>query len=143
MKLGITGSQTGTTIEQITFLEIFLASLIPLRVIVDEVHHGDCIGADDEVSTLIKERFPKTKVIIHPPIDPSKRAFQKNYSVIHLELPYLSRNRVIVRCCDTLLAFPNTEREILRSGTWVTVRFARSLKKEVIVFYPSGDVVIN
>ncbi len=139
MKIGITGSQTGTTIEQITSLETFLAREKEIL----EVHHGDCIGADDEVSTLIKQVFPAVKIIIHPPIDPSKRAFQKNYSVIHLELPYLGRNRVIVRCCDTLLAFPNTEREILRSGTWATVRFARSLKKEVIVFYPSGDVVIN
>ena len=45
--------------------------------------------------------------------------------------PYLQRNHNIVNECDMLVAFPSTSNEVLRSGTWSTIRYAKKAKKPV------------
>jgi hypothetical protein len=51
---------------------------------------------------------------------------------------YMARNDMLVAHCETLEAFPKTEHEVLRSGTWATVR--RALKAEkVVVLHPLED----
>ena len=51
MILGITGSREGLSIEARSILENFLD-----QNDVNEVHHGDCVGADSDVHNLCKER---------------------------------------------------------------------------------------
>ena len=95
-----------------------------------ELHHGDCLGADElchEVS--IEEGF---KVVIHPPNKKSCRAFCEGGEVLK-EKSFLARNKDIVDSCDILLAFPKTNKEVLRSGTWATIRHGRKTNKEVII----------
>lgn len=48
---------------------------------------------------------------------------------------YLHRDDVVVENLDVLMAFPKTPSEILRSGTWATVRRARKANKKVR-YYP-------
>lgn len=53
-----------------------------------------------------------------------------------IEVPggYMVRNDAIVAHSDVLLAFPQTCTEVLRSGTWATIRRARKAGVEVHLF---------
>src|SRR5687768_11779401 len=55
--------------------------------------------------------------------------------VILVEGGYMKRNDALIANCDVLLAFPNSEREELRSGTWAAIRRARKAGK-IIRLYP-------
>lgn len=52
---------------------------------------------------------------------------------------YMTRNDMLVAACDTLLAFPKTAVEQVRSGTWATVRRARKAGKEIRIFPLDGS----
>jgi hypothetical protein len=52
---------------------------------------------------------------------------------------YLARNDKLVELADRLIAFPKTSKEVLRSGTWATIRRAR--KKGIPVDIYPLDVV--
>lgn len=54
--------------------------------------------------------------------------------------PEIRRNREMVDRCCVLVACPETETEVVRSGTWATVRYARSKGKRLAVISPNGDV---
>ena len=98
-------------------------------------HHGDCIGADELAHEFASDIG--YNVIIHPPEDKSKRAFcSHDYNDIKILRPkaYLVRNIDIVNASNLLLAFPkDPNKEELRSGTWATIRYARSINKPVII----------
>ena len=132
MKIGFTGARKGMTIAQQIFVEDLLVKYLP-----EEVHHGDCVGADaqfDEISKNLKIRR-----VIHPPDKAIYRAFCRG-EVILPEKPYLVRNHDIVNAVEVLLACPAGTQEFRQSGTWATVRYARAhvpLPKVVIVF-PDG-----
>lgn len=51
--------------------------------------------------------------------------------VIEVEGSYMNRNSALAEIADELIAFPRTAREILRSGTWSTIRRFRKLEKPV------------
>lgn len=86
-------------------------------------HHGDCIGADQHAHHAAVARH--CKIVLHPPDDPSKRAFCQGFEVCNDPLPYLQRNRRIVFSVQWLIAAPLMDIEQLRSGTWATMRQAR------------------
>lgn len=132
MKIGFTGTQKGMTSSQYNTVRTILDS-----VPVEECAHGDCIGADAQFNRLcIEFDFP---IIVHPPINPSKRAFCAAKNLHHRsKKPYLERNKNIVNECDLLIACPKTSKEETRSGTWSTVRYAKKMKKRVVIVYPSG-----
>ena len=67
------------------------------------------------------------RIIEFMPRVPGKRA---NYH-------YMARNDRLVEYADVLLAFPLTEEEEVRSGTWATVRRARKVGIPVEI-YPVG-----
>lgn len=141
MKVGFTGTQIGMKTEQVITLKRLLSAQR-----VDEFHHGDCIGADDEAVGVVKElkkRLPltwkrKPKIICHPPSNDSKRAWN-DFDEERSPKPYLDRNHDIVDESDILIAAPKGY-EVLRSGTWATVRYARKQGKRVIIIWPSGKI---
>jgi len=45
----------------------------------------------------------------------------------------LERNRKMVEKADAIIAFPRGK-EVLRSGTWATVRYAKRLNRTVIIY---------
>ena len=53
---------------------------------------------------------------------------------------YLKRNRAIVKRSDILIATPGQREEILHSGTWSTVRYARKKGIPIWKIYPNGIV---
>jgi len=136
MILGITGTQKGITKKQ---LKTFIDLLIELNI--DEMHHGDCIGADYDAHMFCRKYKNNTKIIVHPPIDDKKRANCEG-DVILDPKKYLQRNHDIVDTCNLLIGFPYTGTEVTRSGTWATIRYARKIRKDYMLIFPNGELSI-
>lgn len=99
-------------------------------------HHGDCIGADAEAHCIASELvFPHYGIIIHPPTNQKMMANCKGAERMKPK-PYLERNHDIVDASTILIATPETEEEVLRSGTWATVRYARRQNMVVKILNP-------
>ena len=70
-------------------------------------------------------------IVIHPPTNPKNRAYcgslKEDDDIWRMpEKSYLARNKDIVDQSETMIALPiDPNREILRSGTWAAVRYAR------------------
>jgi hypothetical protein len=135
MKIGFTGTQRGMTEEQVNSVAFFLAELNPI-----EVHHGDCIGADADFDKLVRATCPQAKVVIHPPINESKRAFCKGDVVLPAK-EYIARNHDIVDAVEIMIATPEqTDEQKRGSGTWATIRYSRKQHPRVylITVFPNG-----
>lgn len=138
-KIGFTGSRRGmTAVQKKAFLEM-LASVVPI-----ELHHGDCVGADENAHDLAREFEAATgkliKIVVHPPSNDKLRAYAIGDKV-HKAKPYLERNHDIVDETEILWAFPNKDVTHIGSGgggTWSTIRYARSVGKPVVVTYLNG-----
>lgn len=126
MIVGFTGSREGMSPEQKRDLMSFFDDHTVL-----EVHHGDCIGADADFHELCSQHVSTPKIIIHPPNNPTLRAYKTG--IICDPKPYLERNKDIVDVCQVLIACPKTKQEELRSGTWSTIRYARKIGRPVII----------
>ena len=130
--IGFTGTQRGMSVNQ------FDALIRTLKIQKDEiieVHHGDCIGADAEFHGLVRLVIPEAIIIVHPPLDKSKRAFKLGDNQEE-EKEYIDRNHDIVDASNELIACPNENEEVTRSGTWATIRYAKKQGKKVSIIYP-------
>jgi hypothetical protein len=47
--------------------------------------------------------------------------------------PPFERNEDIADMCDILIAAPKAATEVLRSGTWATIRHARRIGRQVVL----------
>ena len=130
--LGVTGTRFGCTSEQLASVKKMLLDLSP-----NVIHHGDCVGVDEEIDKLART-FDITRVI-HPPEDPSLRAWCFGAETREVE-PYLIRNQNIVGETELLLCVPSTVTEEVRSGTWFTVRYARTLNRPIMFVFPDGSI---
>lgn len=105
-----------------------------------ELHHGDCVGADAEAHDLFAAAGSLTnRIVVHPPTDARLRAFVKDADETLIPLPYLERNAAIVEATDALIAAPAEDRQS-RSGTWWTVGYARRLKRPIAIVFPDGSI---
>jgi len=134
MIVGFTGTRSGMTVPQKRTLFDFLFST---RSVVS-FHHGDCIGADREAHDIATKLSIRT--IAHPPSNSSKRAFCAADQVLSSK-PYLQRNNDIVSSCDLLIACPKEHSEVVRSGTWSTIRKTENQNKDRIVILPDGTKI--
>lgn len=126
-KIGFTGTRNGMTDVQKERVRDRLK-----RNQASELHHGDCIGADEEAHGIALALG--VDVVVHPPTDNRARA-HCDVGTVLAPLPYLKRNHAIVDACDLMLAAPDgPERQ--RSGTWATIRYARKQGKVVILLLP-------
>lgn len=127
MILGVTGSRYGGGFRREEKFFQFLC-----RNDVSELHHGDCIGWDEECHNM--GAHYGIKIVIHPPIEDRYRAFCKGGFRLPPK-PYLDRNKDIVDAVDFLIAAPDgPERQ--RSGTWSTVRYAKKVGVNGVVWLP-------
>ena len=134
ISFGFTGTQEGMTDSQ-------KEAVYKLLVYASLLHHGDCIGADSDAHTIADKL--KVATVIHPPSNPSKRAFC-NSDFICGEKSYLDRNHDIVNASENLIATPKESKEVLRSGTWATIRYCgKKNRGEYIVIYPDGSCTTN
>lgn len=138
LTLGMTGTRNGISKSANITLNRIINRLInnkskPLI----EVAHGDCTGADADFHDYISENYNNIKIIIHPPSNNKDRAYKKGHIIMTPDT-YLSRNRKIVDSNDILIGFPPTKNELPSSGTWYTIKYARKVKKGLIIIYPDG-----
>lgn len=151
---GFTGTQNGMTVPQAETVQRLMVELraydraveamafavLDLRSPLSVWHHGDCEGADAQTHTFAEEL--KCMIHVHPPENPRKRAFcVPTMGYIHEPLPYFQRNRAIVEAArDGMIGAPRTEAEVLRSGTWGTIRWARKTGRKLWIVYPDGTL---
>jgi len=135
MIIGFTGTSRGMTPPQ--FDTVFVDLLFKFKPL--ELHHGDCEGADKQAHFMAVRL--NARIVIHPPDNDKKRAFCSGADVMCLPLPYLVRNREIVKAgIQGLIATPRWFEEELRSGTWATVRYARKIKRHIWIVWPDGTI---
>lgn len=137
MILGFTGSRNKPNNNVYENLQKFI---IENKNKIIEAHHGDCIGSDKIFDNEIKKYGIKT--IIHPPNINNYRSFC-SYDEIKSPMSFLKRNKNIVDSSNILIALPPTDHEIIRSGSWQTIRYARKKNKKIYIFYPNGNIVIE
>jgi hypothetical protein len=118
VKVGVTATQEGLSEHQKRELRKLLREAT-------ELHHGDCVGGDKEAHAIGRELG--LRIVIHPPINPKKRAWCQGDEV-RPEKDYLERNRDVVDETDVLYGLPKGL-ETRRSGTWSTIRYAKKRGK--------------
>jgi hypothetical protein len=132
MKIGFTGTQQGMTEKQQEEFVKLIQEFNPT-----EFHHGDCIGADKQANDFVFAIYKgKAKIVIHPPVNPAKRAWCNTWDDMRPQRDYLKRNHDLVNETDLLIATPKEANEVVRSGTWSTIRYARKQNKEVMIIAP-------
>lgn len=137
VKIGFTGTRIGLTFEQQGWLKGYLGQWASSNGTYSscEFHHGDCIGADAEAHDIAKELG--FDIVRHPPKDDKFRAF-KSSPRSHFPKTNRIRNRFIVDSVEFMVAMPKNTKNIVRSGTWATIRYAKSRDKTLHIIYPSG-----
>lgn len=132
MKVGVTGTRSGMNDEQSRLVRNYLTS----RNGITELHHGDCVGVDEQVAILAAE--VGIKVVCHPPIKTELRAYHRSDD-FREPLSYFARNRQIVDECDVLLVVPYQNSWQNNGGTWYTHDYAKKTGKPTMVFFPNGE----
>lgn len=135
MILGVTGTSRGATIEQMRKIRCFIEDND-----VKILHHGDCIGVDVQTAKIAE--FMGVKTVCHPPSNPGARA-RHDSTIILPEKEYLDRNRDIVDAVDYMIVVPFEKEEILRSGTWMTYRYAKKRDVDRTIIFPDGTIRIE
>ena len=133
-RVGFTGTRKGLTPKQHRELKALLADMAI------ELHHGSCVGADEEAMEICLElgipvvAYPtkhRLQFTAHGAREIKPMQTGKN--------PELTRNHKIVDVCDVLIACPKEDAEVLRSGTWACIRYAKR-HKPVIMLWPHAAV---
>jgi hypothetical protein len=133
-RIGFTGTQRGMTDAQKKAVREIIFTLGTI----EQAHHGDCIGADADFHEIsIDLDIP---VVLHPPVNESKRAFCQGATLTNPAKEYLDRNNDIVDSSSILIATPSGQTEKRRSGTWATVRYARKRRRVIYLVFPEGSV---
>lgn len=132
MKVGFTGTKEDMTQAQEKQFKYILT-----QVGLTEFHHGDCVGADLHAHNIVRYCFKNAVIHSHPPVATSRRAYA-TADIEHEPKDYLERNRDIVDETTLLIATPLTSNEILRSGTWSTIRYAVKRSKNLWIIDPEG-----
>lgn len=136
MRLGFTGTRFGMAEQQRATVEALLRHLHP-----DELHEGDCIGADNQATNIMADLYGSDHVVCHPPLDAEHRAYNLRYREARLPLTHFARNRQIVTETQMLLAVPCVFHEEAKGGTWYTVRYARKMGRDVVIVWPDGKML--
>lgn len=139
MRIGITGTRYKPAFVQLEGLYNFLTQYYEPGSV---IHQGCCTGFD-ESSVAIGSTIGY-KIIGHPP---KNQIFLTNKHILdmchEMRTPkeYLARNQDIVDDCTLLIAAPaKKEDDNPQSGTWQTVRYAKSIKRSLIILYNDGKV---
>lgn len=136
MIVGVTGSRYGNTTAQLHTLRSWL---IEHLTEIESLHHGCCDGFDTMVS--YQAHSLGIPMEYHPPkIKTHQMVFPNGGwdGVWWPEKEYRERNTDIVNICDVLIAGPKEDVEEVRSGTWSTLRYAKSIGKEYKVLRKMG-----
>lgn len=133
-EVGFTGTEYGMTDIQKSVFVSLLDGLTLFR-------HGSCWGADVQAARIVRDLFSfGVHIVAHPgPVGDDSGIDDETLP----PLPYLERNHVIVDLTGELIACPKGNNEVLRSGTWATIRYAHKIGRKVTIIFPGGHVKVN
>ena len=134
MSVGLTGTKLGMSDAQHEAVLTLLGKLLGEH---GELHFGDCEGADIEAARIAN--WLHYKIICHPPINSKHRGWFQYNTEARERFEYKIRDQHIVDESDVLIAVPHGI-EIVRSGTWTTVRYARTLKRPIYIVKRDGSI---
>ncbi len=133
MRIGFTGTREHLTFQQSKALRLWFEGCTAR-----ELHHGDCIGADEFAHEVVHS-LRGWRIVIHPGLGPpSLQARSTGWNELRPAKPNLERNRDIVNDTIYLVACPKGFAEERRSGTWSTVRYARLKGRSITIIWPDG-----
>lgn len=104
---------------------------------------GGAYGVDSFAALIAYRKFPDAEHKIYYPDDEGNRYNKRlvqvlgrrpNVCIRGIKGGYMKRNDALVKAADILVAFPETSTEQLRSGTWATIRRARTSGVPVWLF---------
>lgn len=138
MIIGFTGTRQPLPPKQATALRAFLGYMANIT---HEVHHGDCVGADELFDEIIAKHNIRRNA--HPGHDKQYRSpWRADCDAEHVfpSKPYLARNKIIVDASDWIVACPSGPEVPRGSGTWATIRYARFRMKPITIVWPDGSI---
>lgn len=136
-KVGFTGTSKGASPAQLKELEEKLVALKADGF--DELHHGACIGADEQCAIIAKRLGFRLVAHLGTSKDPTNMLYRSEFTgndELREAKPFIPRDKDIVNETERMLATPLTRAEITRSGTWTTVRYARKQGKPIDLILP-------
>jgi hypothetical protein len=137
--VGFTGTRSGLTPTQAATLRRVAQELAHHEDKNRWLHHGDCVGGDLAAHNEFGEQG--FKVCVHPPQEGKHRAM--TVGDVHMAWkPNLERNMQIVFHSDVMVACPSGP-ELLRSGTWATIRYARKAERPMMLILPTGSITLE
>lgn len=139
MTVAFTGTRAGMAEPQI---EVVL-DLVHSYKYVQQWHHGDCDGADGQFHDIVFSVYGNADRIHIQPSTIEKKRVHKHSPNIYPPKPPLIRNHNMVDVTRGLIATPRLDFEILRSGTWATVRYARKLHRPIFIVWPNGTMKVE
>jgi hypothetical protein len=136
-KVGFTGTHHGMDEVQKRELEEKLKQLFDDGF--NEFHFGLCIGADEQAAVIAK--MLGFRVVAHPGLasNPTNLMYRSDWigsDEVRDPKPFIGRDHDIVDETEEMVATPVSEDEEVRSGTWTTVRYARTQDRKVTVLNP-------
>ena len=138
-RIGLAATCEGLTLVQTDWLAEMLL-VLRLRGAV-ELHHGVCIGGDDQANTLAHEIGYTT--VGHPLVS-GRYCDHTDCDEYRRPLHRGAFDDVIIRETDLLLAFPRTDVEqYVNSNVWLTIRRAGKRGMPRLVILPGGVVYMN
>lgn len=131
VEIGITGTRLGGSPMQLDIVRRLLEGKTGI------LHHGDCVGIDQEIHSLVRTLYKdKWRIVIHPPVKNEFRAFCLGDVVLEPK-PYLDRNKAIVDPSNVFLAFPKDRSG--SGGTWSTINYFRKVLARDITQKPPAN----
>ena len=136
MIIGFTGTREGMTELQRKKCHEIILELDPI-----EIHDGCDMGADRQFFEIIDSLRTRSiiKTFGHPSTIHS-RSYTKGRDFIYSPEDPLVRNHAIAGSSFHIIACPLQETEILRSGTWATIRYATKLGIPITIISPTAVI---
>lgn len=134
MKLGFTGTRKGMTDDQ---LDTLYAWLMFCKDEVEEVHFGLCRGSDAQFYHMLLAVKPDAYIVGHPCDLIDQQVILPCDELRPVEAS-IRRNHDIVDEVDTMLATPETFKNVLRSGTYSCLRYAAAVNRDLNIVLPNG-----
>lgn len=136
---GFTGTRAGMTRDQLDLARKCLVLGKPTII-----RHGAAYGADQQFHALWREELKDRFVDVWPADGKTAKLFSEQDNVaVNPPMPPLTRNDEIVKRSKYMIATPHTQQEELRSGTWATVRRARTAEVPVLILWPNGVMTLD
>lgn len=135
--VGYSGTSRGMTDNQLNRLRDLMTEIKSRTTGPHWLHHGDCVGGDAQAHRIARQL--SFYIYLHPPLVQTHRAFC-DWDQRDPAMDFLVRDDEITRWSHGgLIAAPRQATEVLRSGTWTTVRYALKRGRSVTVIAPSGE----